>query len=175
MTEINYNMIVATDLYRGIGKNNELPWYFPEDLKNFSKLTRGEGNNAIVMGRNTWDSLPKKPLPKRDNLILSTTLNVEENSPKNTYVKSFVDLSSLEVFCKSQNYDTVWIIGGQKVYDQFICEQINSVYLTLIHKDYKCDTWFPSLLGWNLIDNKEIIRDNIKVCYQVYKRNKNGI
>ena len=169
MQEINYNMIVATDLYRGIGKDNKLPWYFPEDLKYFSKLTRGEGNNAIVMGRNTWESLPKKPLPKRDNLILSTTLNIEENSPKNNYVKTFPDILSLEKFCKSQNYDTVWIIGGEKIYQQFICERINFVYYTLIHKDYKCDTWFPSLLGWELIKNEEILRDKIKICYQVYK------
>ena len=121
------------------------------------------------MGRNTWESLPKKPLPKRDNLILSTTLNIKENSPKNNYVKTFPDILSLEKFCKSQNYDTVWIIGGEKIYQQFICERIKYIYYTLIHKDYKCDTWFPSLLGWKLINNEEILRDKIKICYQVYK------
>ena len=68
-----YNIIVACDLEDGIGKDNKLPWNFPEDLKRFSQLTRGKGNNAVVMGKNTWESLPKKPLPKRDNLILSTS------------------------------------------------------------------------------------------------------
>ena len=169
MTEVNYNMIVATDLSRGIGKDNKLPWYFPEDLKYFSKLTRGEGNNAIIMGRNTWDSLPKKPLPKRDNLILSRSLEITDNSPQNNYTKTFSDISSLQTFCKAQNYDTVWIIGGDKVYHQFISERVKLIYVTLIHKDYKCDTRFPSLLGWNLIKNEEIMKDDIKISYQVYK------
>ena len=159
-----YNIIVAADLYRGIGKNNKLPWHFSEDLKRFSKLTRGSGNNAIVMGSNTWNSLPNKPLPQRDNLILSSKLDINEGS-----TKTFKDLSSLQNFCKSKNYDTVWIIGGQKVYDQFICERVKYVYYTLIHKDYKCDKWFPSLLMWNLIDNETHYVEDIKISYQIYQ------
>ena len=65
---------MAFDINRGIGKNNNLPWKISDDLKRFSKLTKGNNNNAIIMGRNTWDSLPNKPLSQRDNLILSTTL-----------------------------------------------------------------------------------------------------
>ena len=65
MTERLYNIIVAYDLNQGIGKNNRLPWHFSEDLKRFSKLTRGEGKNAIIMGKNTWESIPKKTFTKK--------------------------------------------------------------------------------------------------------------
>ena len=64
-------LIVGVDNQNGIGLNNTLPWYNKEDLKYFSKVTKGDGNNAIIMGSNTWKSLPKRPLPKRLNVILS--------------------------------------------------------------------------------------------------------
>lgn len=56
-------LIVAHDENRVIGNEGKIPWNIPEDLKNFKKLTTG---HVVVMGRKTWDSLPKKPLPNRD-------------------------------------------------------------------------------------------------------------
>ena len=67
------NIIVAYCKGNGIGKNNALPWYIPQDLKHFSKLTKGNNNNMVVMGRKTWDSLPFKPLPNRRNIVLTST------------------------------------------------------------------------------------------------------
>ena len=126
-----YNIIVACDLEGGIGRDNKLPWNIPSDLKHFSQLTRGKGNNAVVMGKNTWESLPKKPLPKRDNLILSTTLDLEIGEPKNNYVKTFSDIMSLDKFCEKQKYDTVWIIGGSNVYEQFLEHvRLKQIYLS---------------------------------------------
>jgi len=166
-----YNLIVAYDQQRGIGKNNTLPWYFPDDLKRFSKLTKGDGNNAIVMGRNTWDSLPKKPLPKRDNLILSTTLQLTQNSSKDNNIKTFTNTNSLHEFCKEQKYDTVWIIGGSQVYKELLTTfNINTIYVTLIHKVYNCDTGFPSLDDWKLISKEDNMIDDVKVSYQIYKK-----
>ena len=55
------------------------PWHLPEDLKHFSKTTIGKGNNAIIMGRNTWESIGSKPLPKRHNIVISTTLDKSEH------------------------------------------------------------------------------------------------
>ena len=174
---MTYNMIVAYDLQKGIGKNNKLPWNFPEDLKRFSKLTRGEGNNAIIMGKNTWESLPKKPLPKRDNLILSTTLCIEENSPKNTYIKTFSDINSLDKFCEEQQYETIWIIGGSKIYEQFLQhKKLKSIYVTLIHENYDCDIKFPQLTNWKLISNNVILHyskeidDKTLIYYQNYEK-----
>ena len=74
---MSFKLIVAVSKNYGIGIKNELPWNITEDLKHFSKTTKGNGNNAIVMGRNTWDSFNGRHLKKRDNLILSTSLNID--------------------------------------------------------------------------------------------------
>ena len=63
-----FNIIVAMCNNNGNGKNNSLPWHYKEELIHFSKMTKGNGNNAIIMGKNTWNSLPKKPLPKKRTL-----------------------------------------------------------------------------------------------------------
>jgi dihydrofolate reductase len=167
-----YNMIVAYDLNNGIGKDNMLPWHFPEDLRRFSKLTYGQGNNAIIMGKNTWESIPKKPLPKRDNLILSTTLNLEEGSPHNTYIKTFSNIDAINQFCEEQKYETVWIIGGSKIYEQYInYNKLNWVYVTLIHKKYNCDVRFPDISSWKLVNKKpSMLNGDVYGYYQIYKK-----
>ena len=164
-----YNIIVAFDNKRGIGRENNLPWHFPNDLKYFSKLTKGNNNNAIVMGKNTWKSLPKKPLVKRDNLILSTTLNIEDNTPNNNYVKSFSSINDIENFCKNQKYDEVWIIGGAEIYNLFINEnKVKYIYATLIHQKYDCDCFFPELDNWTIINQEDIISEETKISYLKY-------
>lgn len=167
-----YNMIVAYDLDNGIGKNNKLPWHFSEDLKRFSKLTCGQGNNAIIMGKNTWESIPKKPLPKRDNLILSTTLNIEEGSPHNTYVKTFSNIDDINKFCEEQKYDTVWIIGGSKIYEQYLeYNKLNWIYVTQINKKYDCDVYFPDISSWKLINSKpSMLKDDVFGYYRIYAK-----
>lgn len=168
-SKVVYNMIVAYDKQRGIGKNNSLPWHFSEDLKRFSKLTKGAGNNAIVMGRNTWDSLPKKPLPKRDNLILSTTLKLTEENSDN--IKLFSNTKTLDDYCKEQKYDTVWIIGGSQVYKELLTVfNIDTIYVTQIHKVYQCDTGFPPLNDWNLISTENIMIGDTKISYEIFSK-----
>ena len=148
-----YNIIVAHDNNNGIGKNNSIPWYLSEDLQRFAKLTKGNGNNAIIMGKNTWLSLPNKPLKDRDNLILSNKLNIEKNTPKNTYIKSYNNIKELEAYCESQKYDEIWIIGGSQIYKTFINDnKINLIYVTVIDNSYNCDTFFPSISEWKIID-----------------------
>ena len=72
------SLIVACDKYHGIAKNGTIPWKYSEELKYFSKQTRTTRDptrqNAILMGRKTWESLPIKPLPHRINIVLSSTL-----------------------------------------------------------------------------------------------------
>ena len=79
---IKYKLIVAHCKNYGIGLNNELPWRIPSDLKRFMTLTLDGNNNAVVMGKNTWESLPKKPLKGRDNLILSSTMEMDKETSK---------------------------------------------------------------------------------------------
>jgi dihydrofolate reductase len=128
-------LIVGVDNQNGIGLNNTLPWYNKEDLKYFSKVTKGDGNNVIVMGSNTWLSLPKRPLPKRLNVILSKKSNFNGENIKT--LKEF----NIELF---KDYDEVWIIGGESVYKQFI-DIVDEIHITKINGNYNCDTFFPKL------------------------------
>lgn len=131
------NIIVAICAYNnGIGFNNKLPWHYPDDLKYFSKITKGNGNNAIIMGRNTFESIGKK-LPGRTNIILSKTLI-------NNNLHIFSNLNDSLTYCKLMNFDEVFIIGGESVYKQSI-DLVDKIYLTKINQFYKCDTFFPEI------------------------------
>jgi dihydrofolate reductase len=144
---MNFNIIVAQCKNGGIGMDNNLPWKISSDLKKFYKLTKGNNNNAIIMGKNTWNSLNNNPLKWRDNLILSTSLNFEIISDNNYIIKTFNNIDMIINFCKNKNYDNIWVIGGEKIYKLFLDYEniVNNIYLTLIDKDYKCDTFFPNI------------------------------
>jgi dihydrofolate reductase len=130
-----FNIIVAFDINRGIGINNRLPWHIPDDLKQFQKLTRGNGKNAVIMGKNTWNSLPVKMLAGRDNLILSLELVIEENTPFNNYIKTFNTLQKLTDFCKKNSYENIWIIGGSQIYNLFLDNKlVDKIYATIINQ-----------------------------------------
>ena len=136
------NMIVAYCRGRGIGKNNTLPWHIPQDLKHFSKMTKGlNKKNIIIMGRHTWESLPNKPLRDRLNIVLSNTITLEEEN-----VKSFCTLEeALDYYQIHQDiYGDVWIIGGYQVYKTALEKNVvDNLYVTYIDQDHECDTFFP--------------------------------
>ena len=139
-------LIVGFCRNRGIGYQNMLPWHLSEDLKRFKKLTIGTGNNAVIMGRNTWESLPKKwrPLPKRTNVVLTRTPNVMQTETTPPHY-CFSTLETAALFCKKK-YDDVWIIGGEMLYrDSLDKNLVQSIHTTYIDKDFKCDTFFPKL------------------------------
>lgn len=143
-------MIVAYDKYNGIGCKNTIPWKIKSDLKKFKNLTIGNNKNAIIMGRNTWESI-KTPLCKRDNLILSNTIKLDfsfTNVNTNNLVKTFTDIKYIIKFCKEQKYDEVWIIGGNKIYNVFLNNSeylVDEIYITYLYNTYVCDTFFPKL------------------------------
>ena len=143
---MQFKIIVAMCQNNGIGINQKLPWRLKEDLKHFSKLTKGNGNNAIVMGKNTWKSIGCTPLPKRDNLILSKTLHNEITECGNESVKIFDSIENMKLWCHEKKYEEIWVIGGQSIYEQFINdENCNEMYITQITKDFTCDTFFPEI------------------------------
>jgi|TARA_R110002072_G_scaffold3697_4_gene25922 dihydrofolate reductase len=165
-----FNIIVAFDIKYGIGINNRLPWHMPDDLKQFSKLTRGNGKNAVIMGKNTWNSLPIKMLAGRDNLILSSELVIEENTPFNNYIKTFNTLQKLINFCEKNNYEEVWIIGGSQIYNLFLDnKRVDKIYATIINRQYKCDTFFPEIINGKVISKTDKRVDNIDISYLVYQ------
>lgn len=150
MTKIN--VIVAICKNRGIGYNNNIPWgYIKKDMQNFRKLTIGNGNNAIIMGKNTFFSLPKGPLLRRDNYVLSSSMTYNEiKDIKNNYIGSnlefFKNKDELDKYIKEKEYDEIWIIGGEQIYKLYInSEYINEIHLTYIDNEYKCDRFFPNI------------------------------
>ena len=91
------------------------------------------------MGKNTWNSLPKKPLPHRENLIMTTT---EEYDGDN--YKSFNNEENMWKYIKEKEFEDVWIIGGGKIYEYFIYKPyITNIYISRIRSNYNCDTFFP--------------------------------
>ena len=104
------SLIVAMDLERGIGKDNDLMWHLPEDMKFFKETTLGQ---IVVMGRKNYDSIPKKyrPLPKRENVIL--TRNTDFTAEGCTIFNSME--ACMEAY-KNETERTVFIIGGGEIY-----------------------------------------------------------
>ena len=169
---MNYNIIVAICENNGIGYNNSLPWNIKEDLKIFSKLTRGNNNNAIIMGRNTFESLPNKFLPKRDNLILSSSIIIDEKREDNI-IKTFDNIDSIIEFCNSKNYQEVWIIGGQLIYESFLRKNIvNKLFITKINKKYLCDKFFYyNEKEWKVAANEKLKNiENIDIDLLIYEK-----
>ena len=130
--------IVAVDNNWGIGFNGDLLEHIPEDLKYFKQLTSG---NTIVMGRKTWDSLPRKPLPNRHNLVITKDPSIYEL----TNEVSFYTLRQIEVLMLKNKNVNYFVIGGGQIYEKLLplCDR---VYVTKIFKDHdQVDTYFPNL------------------------------
>ena len=174
------NIIVAYCKNNGIGINNTLPWKISSDLKKFKKITIGKNNNAIIMGKNTWHSLNNKSLPFRDNLILSTTLSID-NIVNNNITKSFKNEIELFTFLKNRNYDEIWVIGGESIYDLFLNKTnifiVKNINVTFINSDFMCDSFFPkintnkySFISKSLNNNHEL---NCSVYDILYTNNHN--
>jgi dihydrofolate reductase len=162
-------MIVACCKNMGIGYKNKIPWYLPPDLKYFKKLTSKNKDSTLIMGKNTWVSLKKKPLPNRDNIILSSTIKQSEvNQYDNAFV--FSNTSDLEHHI-AEKKGPVWIIGGELIYKQFIYhENLTDIYLTNILEDFKVDTYFPKIpTNFNLKYNTRVKNyDNLFYTYSRY-------
>jgi len=157
-----FSLIVAYDLKYGIGLNNTIPWRLPNDLKHFKKITTNENKlNVVIMGKNTWNSLPIKPLSNRVNIIVSTTLN-GTTLLKNTYfVNSFE--KALEV---GNNFNDIFVIGGERIYKEALKhESCQILHLSILNRDYKCDTFFPQEYLYNF----KIISDQINDNY-IYRK-----
>ena len=132
-------MIVAMDDQRFIGKNGELPWRLSADMSRFRNLTIADGYNAVIMGRKTWDSLPIKPLPKRNNIVLSST--------KQAGVITYDSLDNCLNELKKQHLQKIFVIGGRSIYKIFFY-LADFLHISFIHiiKD-EVNEFFPISLN----------------------------
>lgn len=171
------NGIVAMDINKGIGKNNNLPWTLKKDLIRFQKITTGNGNNALIIGRNTWNSI--NFLKGRDHFILSKTikLNYEQDGK---IIKSFANIPELLKFLEDKKYDNIWVIGGSQIYKTFLdMSLIDELYITLINDSYDCDTHFHSIPdNYFMIHNQlqeEVTEKGEKTSMVIFKKIKEGM
>ena len=121
-------MILAMDLDGCIGKENGLPWRLRSDMLRFKRLTLGQGNSAVLMGRTTWETIPEMYRPLVDRINIVVTRNREYSLDTADVVYSIED--GIE-HAKSKNCDECWIIGGANVYEQ--CrDMVEEVHLTSV-------------------------------------------
>lgn len=155
-------MIVATDLWWGIGYKNELLYHIRADLRRFRELTL---NQPIIMGRKTFDSLPAGALPSRRNIVITHDINFSAPNVEVVYsCEEAVELVDNEG----------WVIGGGSIYAKML-EYATTIELTRIHKvSPNIDTWFPNLdllKGWKIDNASEIhIENGLKYQFITYNR-----
>lgn len=145
-------LIIAADPSGGIGYQNTLPWSnIQGDLPRFKRLTAG---HPVIMGRNTWESLPKKPLPNRINIVVTSSPFEQAG------------VTCVDTICNHSDF--YWLIGGAKLIET-CWEWINEVHLTKVNDHYDCDVHIDLLKL-----EKDFTRTHTEVCsdheYQIWTR-----
>lgn len=128
-------MIAAIGKNRELGKNNDLLWNIPEDMKHFRDTTRG---HVVIMGQRTFESLPNGPLPKRVNIVLT-------QDPVFTAEGILVAQTSEDALVLAKKHETngeAFVIGGGMIYALFL-PMVDRLYLTIIDQSFDADTFFP--------------------------------
>ena len=126
------SIVVAIAENNAIGKNNQLLWHLPADLKHFKNITTG---HTVIMGRKTYESVGK-PLPNRRNIIITRQDITVEGCE---VVKSIEDALAL---CADE--EEVFIVGGADIYKQSM-HLTNRIYLTVVHQKFEADSFFPEI------------------------------
>lgn len=183
---MSLKIIVAVSSNGVIGNDGGIPWRISEDMKRFSKLTKGAGNNAVVMGRKTWESIPEKfrPLPGRKNIVITSQAPLVYRSPGEAL--AFDSLwSGLEA---AQGCDDIWICGGQRIYQETLSRYMNrtdelrleEIHLTRVHVTCEGDTFFPFVDAddWDVTPPEETeggkTEDGTFYTFLTYKRRPSG-
>lgn len=148
--------IVAMASNRVIGRDGTLPWHFPEDLKFFKRTTLG---HPILMGRATFESIGR-PLPGRQNIVLSRTLAPREG------ITVIRDVSELAQHCPPDS--TVFVIGGAQVYGELL-PHCDGLYLTWVAEPFEGDTYLPAFES--LFTLKAVLEKTGALEFRYYERN----
>lgn len=138
---MSLSIIVACAQNMAIGKNNDLLWHISDDLKRFKSLTSG---HAVLMGRNTFDSLPKKPLPKRRNIVITHNPDFSYQIPDTATGTLEVVHSIQEALLQTQGEEEVFVIGGADIYQQLL-PLADKLYITWVYQDFQADVYFPEI------------------------------
>lgn len=158
----NFSIIVAHCQNGGIGYRGKIPWNVPADLRHFQIVTTTtkqlHKENAIIMGRKTWASLPRKPLPNRRNIVISKTLA----SGKGFEVYPSLD-DALEFLGQDDFIERIFVIGGSQLYKESLEHpSCKYAFVTVIGQEYECDAFFPTKEflkdDWNVVHTTQVLR-----------------
>lgn len=142
------SLVVAASENNVIGKNNQLLWHLPKDMKFFKNVTWAM---PVVMGRKTFESMGSKPLSGRKNIVITrkTGWRAEGVSVVNS-------VDAAIALAKELNYKEIFIIGGGEIY-MIAFERANKIYMTRVHAELEGDTYFPVIEknDWKLLTNAD--------------------
>lgn len=144
-------LIVAMDENGGIGKDNQLPWHLPSDLKRFKRLTMG---HYLIMGRKTYETIGKS-LPGREMIIVT-----RQSDYTCSDCKVVNSLDAGIQLAKDNHEKEAFIIGGGEIFGQAI-NMADKIYLTTVHAQVEADVYFPhlNLDKWEIFEQEEIIQE----------------
>lgn len=174
-----YSIILACTLAGGIGYKNKIPWDIKSELYLFKEITTNTENkyklNAIIMGRNTWESLLCKPLKDRINIIITS----DKNFNKYDNVINFSSIDDAFNYCEnSLEINKVFVIGGKSLYDLCLDKYYNNIeniYISIIYNNYKCDKYIniKKILSNFKCDINSIIFNSLFLHLKMNKKIKN--
>ena len=157
------SIIVAVSKNGAIGKNNDLLWHISDDLKRFKAIT---SEHTVVMGTKTYESLPFKPLPKRENIVITRNkdLHFEGCTMANSVEEIVTKYASSE--------EEIFVIGGANIYEQFL-PYANKLYITWVYEDFDGDVFFPSIdeTIWKISEKSDVLHDkksNLNYAFFTY-------
>lgn len=157
------SIIVAVSEDLGIGRKNELLWRLPEDMKRFKELTTG---NTVVMGKKTWESLPKRPLKGRKNVVIT---DIQDEVFEEAVAAYSID----DAVSKCKGDKEVFIIGGGSIYRQFM-PVADRLYITHVHGKAEADVFFPEIdpKVWKAVKREEhkLNQEEVPYTYIIYER-----
>lgn len=150
MAKIILSAIAAMAENRAIGGNNALLWHIPEDFKYFKNTTMGK---PIIMGRKSFEALGK-PLPGRPNIVISRKGGTDGAAKEGPFYVETIEqgIKLGEKMAKDLGQNEIFITGGGEIYKQTL-NKLDKLYLTIIHRDYEGDTFFPEFdrKDWSVI------------------------
>lgn len=174
----DFSIILAVDNENWIWVNGDLAWQLPEDMKYFKKTTSTTTDtnkqNAVVMGRKTWESIPKKyrPFSGRYNCVLSRSYTNGTQNPEWAYQFNSLD-ACLEHLDTLKNIESNFVIWWSQIFNQVLQDKrLKKAHITRIYHKYHCDTFFDGLpLGFDLESRSEMKEHEwVEFEFSVYTR-----
>jgi dihydrofolate reductase len=167
-------MIVAMTSKSGIGMSGSIPWCYREDLRRFRYITLG---CPLIMGRKTWESLPKKPLPGRVHIVVTRNLSYTVDHPMVRVVHSREEAlraaeDAILADTESENNPSgwVWVIGGEEIYKMFSHHRyLKRIEITQIPDDIECDKFFIPFPLWFQKTKCKLSNTVRGMCYVTYE------